>query len=272
MTDFWEDFRNRVLSHTTSADVAYTIYQKVATTGIMGPSIVKPAYYIGHVSVLTMDFVDHVERLLNMKDENRNAVLLRSVMFMRECCRSIIMDINQAAEPMERLVTMLEDILETEDLAAMEDSDLADAAGDDGAGSVEDDDTEDDVERESLAPQRERLEEALRVKLRAGDFSEPVTNELAAAIGAVYLECVQFARELSRLTKAPDEDTATIISILVDLQFGLDTQLRGLLMEDVDTSDTEPTYRLGFFTWSAHLLAELMEKTRAEKKPSSLTR
>lgn len=266
MADFWEDFRNRVLAQTTSADVANSIYQKVATTGAMGPAIVKPAYYLGHVSALTMDFIDHVERLLNTTDDNCGA-MLRAITFMRECCRSIKADIGLAADPMERLITMLEDILEGEEQAALEDADLDDADGDDD--EVEEDD--EGIEREALAPQRESLQEALRVKLRKGDFSDEIINELAGVISAVYLECVQFARELGRLSRAPDEDTSTIMSILMDLQYGLDAQLRGLLMEDVDISDVEPTYKLGFFTWSAHFMDELMEKLHADRTPMLVT-
>jgi hypothetical protein len=275
MADFWEEFRNKVLAHTTSADIANLVYQKVSTTGIAGPAIIKPAYYVGHMSVLTMDFVDHVERLLNTPDDNRSA-MLRSVTFLRECGRSMIFDITQSADPLERLITLLEDVLEGEELAAMEDGELdddddaaLDAAEAANAEAAEDQDDE-EIEREALAPQREALEEAIRVKLRKGDFADNTVNEFAVSVGTVYLECVQFARELGRLSKAADEDTSTIMSILMDLQYSLDTQLRGVLLEDVDTSDLEPVYRLGFFTWSSHLVAELMEKIQAERQPASL--
>lgn len=272
MGDFWEAYRNRVLANTTAADAASTIYQKVASTGVMQPAITRPAYYLGRMSTLMMDFVDHVERLLNTPDK-QHAALLRSVAFLRETCRSIRYDILQVADPLERLLTMLEDVVEGEELADMEDAGLeatvqdAVAAANSQASAQQD---QEEIEREGLTPNRESLEEAIRVKLRASDFSDQVISEVASAIGGIYLECVQFARELDRLSSCPDEDTSTIMSVLMDMQYGLDTHLRGLLMEDIDTSDFEPSYRLGFFVWTAHLVYELVEKTGDEKTASPM--
>lgn len=272
MADFWETYRNRVLSNNTAADTASMIYQKVASTGVMPPAITRPSYYLGHVSTLLMDFVNHVERMLNLPDDNTNG-LLRSVAFLRETCRSIRHDIFQVADPLERLLTMLEDVLEGEELAALEDETDLDATPAQAAAAVDtqavEQQDEEEIERETLAPDREKLEEALRVKLRKGAFSDQVINEVAKTIGGVYLECVQFARELDRLSSCSEEDTSTVMSILMDMQYGLDSQLRALLAEDIDTSDFEPTYRLGFFVWTAHLAAELMEKIREEKVPEA---
>lgn len=272
MADFWETYRNRVLSNNTAADTASMVYQKVASTGVMPPAITRPAYYIGHVSTLLMDFVNHVERMLNLPDDNTTG-LLRSVAFLRETCRSIRHDIYQVADPLERVLTMLEDVLEGEELAALEDETDLDATPEQAALVADtraaEQQEEEEIEREALAPQRENLEESLRVKLRKGDFSDQVINEVAKAISSVYLECVQFARELDRLSACSDEDTSTIMSVLMDMQYGLDTQLRALLMEDIDTNDFEPSYRLGFFVWTAHLSAELMDKIRDEKKPAA---
>lgn len=272
MAEFWDTYRNRVLTSTTAADTASMIYQKVASTGVMPPAITRPAYYLGRMSTLLMDFVNHVERMLNTPDENTTG-LLRSVAFMRETCRSIRHDIFQVADPLERLLTMLEDVLEGEELAALEDETSLEATAEQaaavmGSQAAEQQDQE-EIEREVLSPNREKLEEAVRVKLHKGDFSEETVKEVASAIGGVYLECVQFARELDRLSTCPDEDGSTIMSILMDMQYGLDTQLRGLLMEDIDTSDFEPSYRLGFFVWTAHLVAELMDKLREEKTPAA---
>ncbi len=271
MADFWEQFRNSVLAATTSADVATRIYQKVATTRVMGAAVVRPAYYVGHVSELMRDFVNHVERLLNTSEDNP-AALLRSIAFLRECCRSLKSDIMQVADPLERLVRMIEDLLEKEEQAALEDGNLL-KLEDDASLPLDDEeggeeallDAEMEIDRESLFSQRDALSESLRVKFRDALVSEAVVNDVADVISEVYLECVQFARELARLDVAPDEDIATVMSIVMDLQFGLDVQLRNLLMEDIDTSDLEPAYELGFFTWTAHLMKDLLTRAQAVK-------
>jgi len=272
LTDFWDAYRNRVLSGTTAADAACMIHQKVASTGVMLPAITRPAHYLGHMSTLTADFVNHVERLIETPVES-SAMLLRSVAFLRETCRHMRYDITCVADPLERLLTMLEDVIEDEETVEREDADIEAspetvAAAANARAAAEQD--EEEIEREALFPNRDRLEEALRVRLRANDFSESVIVETSRAIGSVYLECVQFARELERLSNTADEDTSAVMSVLMDMQYGLDSQLRGLLMEDIDTSDFEPTYRLGFFVWTAHLVAELMEKMQNARMPMAL--
>jgi len=279
MASFWEEIRNKVREHTTSADVASRIHQKLASTGVQTPAVTKPAFYLGQLSVLTMDFMDYTERLIELEDRDY-AGYLTAVNFLRECGRSISHNISRAAEPLERLIVMTEEILESEEFATLEDEeeDLegelldeeaeADAEAEDEADDDLDED-EEGIEREEMSGDREALEEGLRVKLRNDGFSDSVTEALASQISGIYLECVQLARELARLAKAPDEDTSTIMSILIDLQYGLDSQLRGFLVEDVNTSELEPTFSLGFPTWSAHLVAETMELMA--EKPALVT-
>lgn len=274
MAEFWEEFRKKVLEHKTSADVAQMVYHKVASTGVAGPAIIKPAFHLGQLSVLTTDFVDHVERLLEAPDSNWSA-MMRSVCFVRECSRTMVDQISHAADPFERLITMVEEILEAEEFAAM-DMEEEEAEGEEEAqeGEAEEegeDLDEQDVEREEMAPERDKLRDTLRVKFRDNEFSDEVSDEMSMRLADVYLECVQFNKELARLRKAPEADTSAIMSILIDLQYGLDVQLRGLLVEDVNLSEAEPSFRLGLFTWSAHFLQEIIERLRAEATPASLT-
>ena len=193
---------------------------------------------------------------------------MRSVCFLRETGRTMVEQVARAADPLERLITMVEEILEAEEFAAMDMDEEEGEADEEPQGDEEaegDDDLEEqDVEREEMAPEKEKLRESLRGRLREHGFSDEVTDEMAARLADVYLECVQFHKELARLRKAPDADTSSIMSILIDLQYGMDVQLRGLLVEDVNLSEAEPSFRLGLFTWSAHLLQEIVDHMRAE--------
>jgi hypothetical protein len=256
MPDFWEEIRRKVLEHTTGANIAEMVYAKVASTGVAGPVIIKPAFYLSQLSGLTMNFMRHVETLLEAPDKD-TAAWVRSICFLRETGRSIVTTISQVADPLERLITMTEEVLEGEEFSALEDDGENSIASDTRGG-------DEGAEREEIFPEKDKLEENLRSKFRKSALSEQVTNELAERLAEIYLECVQFARELSRLSKAEDEDTAAIMAILIDLQYGLDSQLRGLLVEDMNVNEPEPTFTLGFFTWSSHCLSELVESMSGE--------
>lgn len=272
MPGFWEEIRTKVASRTTSADLAAKVYRKLASTQVQGPALIRPAFLLGQLSVLTMDYMSHVERFLETDAQDWSG-LLRTVCFMRECAHSTRRYILEAGEPLERVITMLEEILEGEEAEDLGEDDFehdlseaevdleAELQGEDGESTdlaIENLDT--NIEREAMSDERQALEESLRSKLRAGGFSDNITRNLAAQMAEYYLECVQLAKELSRLSKAPDGDTSTLLSILIDMQYGLDTQLRGILLEEINTSEAEPTFALGFDTWVALFLNELVER------------
>ncbi|MCL5774399.1 MAG: hypothetical protein M1536_08525, partial [Firmicutes bacterium] len=58
---FWEEVRAKVLEHTTSSDLTAGLYKKIASTGSNEMAMVKPTYYLGQISVLTMDYMDFVK-------------------------------------------------------------------------------------------------------------------------------------------------------------------------------------------------------------------
>ena len=281
MTSFWQEIRSKVVSHTTSADVADKVYKKLASTHVQGPALIRPAFLLGQLSVLTMDYISHVEHFLQ-GDAKDWSGMLRTVCFMRECAHGTRRYILEAGEPLERVITMLEEILEGEEVDLLEDEDLEhdieEAEVDvhaeiDGRPPTDDDDQDltsleaidSNIEREAMADERNALEESLRSKLRAAEISDSVTRHLATQMAEYYLECVQLAKELARLAQAPDGDTATLVSILIDLQYGLDTQMRRVLLEEINTTDLEPTFTLGFDTWSALLISEILERGSQEQ-------
>lgn len=77
------------------------------------------------------------------------------------------------------------------------------------------------------------------------------------------MECVQYARELSRLSVAGDGDVATMLSILADIQFGIESRMRYLLVEDV-SEDNSSLYP-GLISWAGFFLGEIAEKMNAEQ-------
>ncbi|MCL5036060.1 MAG: hypothetical protein M1269_02980 [Chloroflexi bacterium] len=273
---FWEDLRTRVLEHITASDIAFSIKKKLATTEVSEIAFVKPAYYLGQLSVLTMDFIDYTEKLLDTADGDK-PTMLELLLYVRECAKSLALNVKTVSDPLEIAIQMIEEIYEGEELAdeesgvesepgpmvappegsIEEDEDLEGEEPDDEDTLQPEEDEEEDS-RENFELQRSNLEEKLIKKLETVDCSKNITEELASSISNIYLECVQHAKDLARLAESIDGDLPGILSVLVDIQYGLDFQLRGLLLEDVEVEE-EITFVPGMLTWSSLFLNELTE-------------
>ena len=270
---FWEDLRSKVLEHTTASDIAFSIKRKLATTQVNELALVKPAYYLGQVSVITMDYMDYIEKLLGCPDGDKASVL-ETMLYVRECAKNLALNVRTISEPLELALELIEAVYEGEELTEEgypeeiepgimepppggeiqldEDEELEDSE------VISRDIAEDIASREDFSAPRTNLEEDLLRKLETTDCSENITEEMAAVLSDVYLECVQLAKDLARLAESVDGDLPGILSGLVDIQYGLDCQLRGLLLEDVQVEE-EISFTPGMLTWSALYLNELTE-------------
>jgi hypothetical protein len=121
------------------------------------------------------------------------------------------------------------------------------------------------VSREEMSADYEALREELRVKIRSAEVPEKVVNALSKEIADVYQECIQLAKELYRLKNCPDADVSTLLSILVDIQYGLCHEMNRHLLEDV-LIEEQFQFDPGILTWTAHFLAEFSEKFNEEYK------
>jgi len=265
---FWDDLRSQVQKHTTAGDITVEIYRKLATSGANQLAIIKPAYYLGQLSIQTHDFMDMVEKILQVKEGELGAYL-RLVLYLRESARNLYGSIREISSPLEDLILEFEELFEGEELE--EEAELGEAEPEEGepvppSADEEDDDEEFDQEessRDLLLEKREELEEALRVKLRDTGCSARVVEELANRLSLVYLECVQLAWDLGRFNSSHEGDIVNLLSTLIDIQYGLDFQLRQLIWEDL-VLDPETTFRPGLLTWAAHFVADCMEKIGAD--------
>lgn len=268
MEKFWDEIRRQVKESGTAGDVTVNVYRKLATGGANQLAVIKPAYFLGQLTGQTRDFIGLVEKFLALK-EGELDTHLRLVLYMRESARGIYHSVRDIASPLEDLIIEFEELFEGEeddlDLEEAEPEEMDEPAplpeeveGEEETGSADLDDT-----REAFMGKCEELGEALRVKLRDTGAAPRVCEELASRISLVYLECVQFSWDLERLISGPEGDVANLLSVLIDLQFGLDLQLRQLIWEDI-LLDGETPFKLGLLTWISHFVSDLLERIEVE--------
>ncbi|MHB2018287.1 MAG: hypothetical protein ACYCW6_15155 [Candidatus Xenobia bacterium] len=249
---FWDDIREEAVAQQTASDVARELQEKLAATGINRIASIKPAYYLAQMAGLTWDFIDYSEALLAALDGEPDTAL-RLLVFLRENGRSIMTTIKDAGEPMERLISLLEEELEAE-------------TPEDGEEATPDLGADLDADRETQSTNREQLERRLREALTKVGVGLEIARQLATRVADLYAEGVQFHRELNRLRGSKPADVPVVLATLIDLQFVLDIQMRNLLMEDFSL-EMEPTFSTGFFTWSSQALGDLNRLVR-EKAPA----
>jgi hypothetical protein len=264
---FWEEIRSKVREHTTASDISESIYRKLATSGINQMPLIKPSFYLGRLSTETFDFMETVEKFLEAP-ENDLGTCFRHVIYLRECARALHADINEVDVPLELLIEEMEELSWDE---FEEEEEEFEEEGDEPAGVAEEEAEESEEEeegplasRDDLTSNKEEMDTALRSKLLNMGISEVVSRKLALRMAEVYLECVQFTRELKRLSETGDEDIETMLSIMVDLQYGLHSRIRYLLFEDISFDDETNLYP-GLVSWSAFFLEEVAEKLNEEK-------
>ena len=270
----WNDIRNQVQDQVTTAELSAKLYKKIASSKINTLAIIRPSYHLSHISTLVMDYITFVDRFIEIPERQWDSYLTH-ILYIKDCCRSISVSIREIAEPIEILIENLEEIFESEEFAEDngdydEEMEEPSEASSESSSEPEreesaSDDENQEIVRETLTSDRELLEENLRVKFRNEiGISERIGKELAKKLSEVYLECIQYLRSRTRLLKSPDGDVSTILSILIDMQYGLDDQMRRLLLEDFFIEDL-PSYTPGLNTWIAHFLDELTEMINSEE-------
>jgi hypothetical protein len=261
---FWEELRAKILEHTTASDIAANIFEKLASSKANEILLIRPSYYLSQLSVLTMDYINYVERLLNVEDEDY-AEFLKVMLYLRENAHSISNNIKEISEPLELAIQVLEEsyegetfeeeVEEEEELEAVETEELEPKEEEE---AEEEEKPAEEALREDFSADRDGLEESLKVKLRTAKASDRVVEEISRCLADIYLECVYLEKGLAQLDELAPGDLAGLLAILVDLQYGLDFQLRSLLIEDIFVEES-PIFNPGFLTWSSHFLQEVTE-------------
>lgn len=270
----WEEIREQVSQQKTTADLAAKIYKKISSSKVNSLAIIRPSYFIGNLSALAMDYITFVDNFLQVPERDWEGYL-KYILFIKDCCRNISVNIREVSEPLEILIENMEEVFESEEFAdadASEEEEEPQAAaeksekeGSETPSSKSTDESGQELVRDAYTADREALEENLRVKFRDEiRIPQNIGNEFAKKMSEVYLESIQFLRSRTRLVTAPDGDVSSILSILIDLQYGLDDQMRRLLIEDFFIEDL-PSYSPGINTWIAHFLSEITELINAEE-------
>src|SRR5690606_25010867 len=150
---FWEELRQQVRERTTAGDITYELYDRLAATGVTEVAVIQPTFYMGQFSILSHDFMDLVEKLLDAPGGDAGPAL-RAILYLREAARSMGRLVRHSSEPMESLLQFLEEVFEA-------------AHAEDEEEHEHDHDHEHDhsEQLDEFASEREKLCESLRVKL-----------------------------------------------------------------------------------------------------------
>ncbi len=278
---FWNEMREELKNRRTASDVTMEVYQKIAASRVNMIAVIKPSFYIGQLSLLSLDFMGYVEKFLNAEESDWGE-FLKFILYIRESTKRLLFNVQNLQGPLTELIRMLEEIyegernspdedyedeLDAEPVEKPENMNLDDMLNEDDDGK----DTEDmepsyaAVSREEMVEDYEAFMEELRVKIRQSEVPDRVINELSREIADVYQECVQLRKEIFRLMKVPDGDISTLLSILVDINYGLCYEMKRHLLEDVVVEDRFK-FDPGLLTWTAHFLSDFSDKINDELK------
>jgi hypothetical protein len=282
---FWKEKRVNVQLANTSSNTTTMVYRKIAETGANMLGVIKPSFYIGQVHSLCDDYMSYVEKFLSSGDRDWGEYL-KFMLYIREISKKLLRNIEILQLPLNQLLRALEEIYEGETLSSDEYEleeepepeqleepeniqDYLDSTVTGETSEDKSDETEDSslspasISREDLAQDYEKFLEELRIKLRQAEVPPKIEEELAREIADVYLECIQFSRELVRLEHMPEGDIATLLSILVDVQYGITQEMKKHLMEDIIVEERF-SFKPGLLTWTAHFLSHFSDKVNQE--------
>lgn len=254
---FWEELRTQVRERTTAGDISYELFELITATGVSEVAVVQPTFYMGRFFILTHDFMDFTEKLLDTPADPGH--IFSAVLYLRETARTMARMIRHAAEPVEGMMQYLDLVYEES---------LGPASEEEEAHEHEHEHELDRGEEEDeFAAERDALRQNLRVKFREARLSDLVVEQLSKRLADTYHGCVRFARALRMLkTRDPEVDLAGFLTVLVDIQYVMDTFLRRLLLEDVFLEET-PAFTTGLMPWISHAIEELARQISQPQPP-----
>jgi len=253
---FWEELRTQVRERTTAGDISYELFDLITATGVSEVAVVQPTFYMGRFFILTHDFMDFTEKLLDAPADPGH--IFSAVLYLRETARTMARMIRHAAEPVEGMMQYLDLVYEESMAPASEEEEVHEH-------EHEHDHAE---EEEEFAAERDALRQSLKVKLREARLSDKVVEELSKRLADTYHGCVRFARALRQLKdRDPEVDLPGFLAVLVETQYVMDTFLRRLLVEDVFLEET-PTFTTGLMPWISHAIEELARQVSQPQSPS----
>ncbi len=275
---YWQRVRDKLSQAPGGCDVTTMVYKKTAASGVNMLTIIKPSFYLGQLSNLVADYMRFVDRFL-ASGERDWGEYLKFTLYIREIAKRLVVNVQSIQGPLTELIIAVEELLEGE---RTEDEDYGDEAepeeieepdslnlvnDEEGDSRSSEDEPEGELKilREELQADYDALREDLRVKIRSAQVPPRVVEELSRVIADVYLECIQLMRELERLSRYPEGDLSTLLSILVDIRYGLSTEMKRHLFEDIVVDDRF-MFDPGLVTWTAHFLANFSEKINEEWK------
>jgi hypothetical protein len=237
---FWQELTEKVKQNKLATNITVQVLAKIKSAQIEEFIIVKPAFYFGQIYTLCLDYLHIVEDLLSAPPESKFDVV-KGLLFIREAASSLLSDIKALAVPLEGLVLAVDDRYEQK------------------VGNTEVDESGEEEMKDEFVAEEASLIERLHYLFETAGNSDFVVSNLSRSIAGFYRECVHFAKAISELLDAPDGDLEMLLSILLDIQYGLEWQVRFMVEEDVlNETKAEVSFSPGLLTWSSLALTELV--------------
>lgn len=201
---WWEEAEARAHRARTAASLAQSLLQRMQAAGVAVDLAFGPAYDLGRLQDLSLEFVQLIESLLEVADGDRDGlrrhglVLLRWVRYAHSWTTASAAGFNQLIDGLQLDVG---DLAEREQVPDAEES----------ARPEEQPKVEGRYQRWHL------LYERLDLKLAACGVEEQVSHGLARSLARVYEQCLLTTRRIGGLEKEANPRFRAVARLLLDI-------------------------------------------------------
>jgi|GEM_PF-5742154 len=260
---WWQEVRGKVREKRLAPDIAYSIFDKLLTTNCHYLLAIRPAYHFGFLYNLIVDYLKLVDLIIGEVEEGDKNKLISLLLYLQSACENIMEEINKFSPHLTHLIERVFVLYNEREAEKKEKASDTEMIAERGLSEEEEEEPEDfsfdmDSEklREDLYEEKDKLAELLTSRFMWTNAPSEIINITANRIAEIYLEGIQFLRNLKRIINVSENDIETIMVALIDLSYGLEWKFRYLISNDI-VSDEGFKFTPGILTWSSLLLTEL---------------
>lgn len=269
----FQDVLDNNLFDRSSSNCFFKIYKKFSCYHLNEFSMIKPSYYLSEILLKVLDMINLMNRFLCMTEKDYGEAF-KIILCIKENAKTLNGLIDNADRPLEFLIQDLEEYFEGEEFDDFEEEN----ENEDIDESIEEELKKADknhtekysiqvkgLNRDEVNEIQYKISKKFTAKLNELEAEKWLVESFSANLSGLYVELVLLYRDILSIMELPEnEDIADILSILVDIQFGLSEQVKKLLVEDIYESE-EINFEPGLFTYTAHFLNQILSDFQKEK-------
>ncbi len=228
----------------SAPELSVALLSKMRSSGVSDFVLLKPSFCFAEIQSQSLNFAQYVEILLDTNAENKEAIA-KGLLYVRESAEALLASIRRVTLPLESLILNLDRRYEGRN-------------GNDGANL--------EMEKIDVEAEAEDWETRTRALLGKVGINGVVANNLSKVMANLCQETIRFSEDLGDLLAVKDGDLEGMLSIALDIQYGLEQEMRLLIEEDLRTEE-EIQFTPGLLTWSSLALHELIPNLHLAKEP-----